>query len=103
MPRSIGRSHRKSMGEYSTLMARDGHEFQAWLAAPAGRARGAGGVIPGIFGLHSPIRAGTDRFPAGGYTALAPPPLHRGRRRLALGHRPQDPQEGTRDRPQLTP
>ena len=24
------------MGEFTTLMARDGHEFNAWLAAPSG-------------------------------------------------------------------
>ena len=29
------------MGEFTTLMARDGHEFQAWLAAPKGAPRGA--------------------------------------------------------------
>ena len=28
------------MGEFTTLMARDGHEFNAWLAAPQGGARG---------------------------------------------------------------
>ena len=29
------------MSEFTTLMARDGHEFSAWLAAPAGKPRGA--------------------------------------------------------------
>src|SRR5258708_31749538 len=94
MPRSIGRSHRKSMGEYSTLMARDGHEFQAWLAAPAGRARGAGGVIQEIFGLNSHIPAVTDGFAAQGYTAIAPRPFDRGRRGIELGYGPPDPPEG---------
>ncbi len=33
------------MSEFTTLMARDGHEFNAWLAAPAGKPRGAIVVI----------------------------------------------------------
>jgi len=42
-------------GEYSTIMARDGHEFQAWLAAAPGRPRGALVVIQEIFGVNSHI------------------------------------------------
>ena len=33
------------MGDFTTLMARDGHEFQAYLAAPRGKPRGAVVVI----------------------------------------------------------
>ena len=91
------------MGEYSTLMARDGHEFQAWLAAPAGRARGAVVVIQEIFGLNSHIRAVTDGFAAEGYTAIAPSLFDRVRRGIELGYGPQDLQEGTGYRQQLTP
>ena len=29
------------MGEFTTLMARDGHEFNAWLAAPSRSRRAA--------------------------------------------------------------
>jgi carboxymethylenebutenolidase len=62
-------SKAKSMGEYSTIMARDGHEFQAWLAAAPGRPRGALVVIQEIFGVNSHIRKVTDGFAADGYTA----------------------------------
>jgi hypothetical protein len=41
------------MGEMTTLMARDGHEFNAWLTAPAGAAHGTNKLNPGraIMGL----------------------------------------------------
>src|SRR2546421_2428440 len=54
------------MGEYSTIMARDGHEFQAWLAAAPGRPRGAVVVIQEIFGVNSHIRKVTDGFAVDG-------------------------------------
>ena len=57
------------MGQFTTIMARDGHEFQAWLAAAPGRPRGALLVIQEIFGVNSHIRAVTERFAAEGYTA----------------------------------
>ena len=43
-------------------MARDGHEFQAWLAAPAGRPRGAVVLLQEIFGVNGHIRAVADGF-----------------------------------------
>lgn len=91
------------MGEYSTLMARDGHEFQAWLAAPPGRARGAVVVIQEIFGVNSHIRAVTDGFAEEGYTAIAPSLFDRVRRGIELGYGPQEMQEGAGYRQQLTP
>ncbi len=91
------------MGEYSTLMARDGHEFQAWLAAPPGRARGAVVVIQEIFGVNSHVRAVTDGFAAEGYTAIAPSLFDRVRRGIELGYGAADLQEGSGYRQQLTP
>ncbi len=54
------------MGEFTTLMARDGHEFQAYLAAPAGKAHGAIVVIQEIFGVNSHIRSGRRQLRGGG-------------------------------------
>ena len=45
------------MGEFTTIMARDGHEFQAWLSAAPGQPRGALVVLQEIFGVNSHIRA----------------------------------------------
>ncbi len=83
-----------SMGEYTTLMARDGHEFRAWLSAPAGRAKGAVVVIQEIFGVNSHIRAVTDSFAAEGYIAIAPALFDRIRMGIELGYTDKDMQEG---------
>jgi carboxymethylenebutenolidase len=91
------------MGEFTTIMARDGHEFQAWLAAPPARPRGAVLVIQEIFGINSHIRKVTDGFAAEGYTAIAPSLFDRVRRGIELGYTPADMQEGAGYLKQLTP
>src|SRR6267378_900285 len=91
------------MGEYSTIMARDGHEFQAWLAAAPGRPRGAVVVIQEIFGVNSHIRKVTDGFAADGYTAIAPCLFDRVRRGIELSYTAADMQEGSGYVKQLTP
>ena len=82
------------MGEFTTIMARDGHEFQAYLAAPIARPRGAIVVLQEIFGVNHHIRAVTDGFAAEGYTAIAPSLFDRIRRGIQLGYGPEDRQEG---------
>jgi carboxymethylenebutenolidase len=82
------------MSEFTTLMARDGHEFNAWLAAPAGKARGAVVVIQEIFGVNAHIRAVTDSFAAEGYTAIAPALFDRVRRGIELGYNADTMKEG---------
>ena len=91
------------MGQFTTLMARDGHEFQAWLAAAPGRARGAVLVIQEIFGVNSHIRKVTDGFAAEGYTAIAPSLFDRVRRGIELGYTPADMQQGRGYVKQLAP
>jgi carboxymethylenebutenolidase len=80
------------MGEFTTIMARDGHEFQAYLAAPAAKPRGAVVVLQEIFGVNSHIRGVTDGFAAEGYTAIAPSLFDRIRRGIELGYGPEDRQ-----------
>ena len=63
------------MGDFTTLMARDGHEFNAWLAAPHGGKSGARGALviaQEIFGVNHHIRSVCDKFAASGYLAVAP-------------------------------
>lgn len=91
------------MGEYSTLMARDGHEFQAWLSAPPARPRGALVLIQEIFGVNAHIRALADGFALEGYTVIAPCLFDRVRRGIELGYRPQELQEGAGYAKQLAP
>jgi len=82
------------MSEFTTLMARDGHEFSAWLAAPAGKPRGAVVVIQEIFGVNAHIRAVTDSYAAEGYVAIAPALFDRVRRGIELGYSPDTMKEG---------
>ena len=89
------------MGELTTIMARDGHEFQAWLTAPPARPRGAVVVIQEIFGVNGHIRALTDGFAAAGYTAIAPALFDRVRRGIELGYSAAELQEGAGYRKQI--
>jgi carboxymethylenebutenolidase len=82
------------MGEMTTLMARDGHEFNAWLTAPKGGARGAVVVAQEIFGLNHHIRGVADAFAAAGYLTIAPGLFDRIRRGIELGYSEKETQEG---------
>ena len=90
------------MGEFTTIMARDGHEFQAWLAAPPGRPRGALVVLQEIFGVNAYIRSVADGFAAEGYTVIAPSLFDRIRRGIQLGYSAAEQQEGAGYRAQLS-
>jgi carboxymethylenebutenolidase len=82
------------MADWTRLMARDGHEFNAWLAAPQGTARGAVVVLQEIFGVNAHIRSVTERFAAAGYLAIAPALFDRIRRDIELGYSPAEIEEG---------
>ena len=82
------------MADSTRLMARDGHEFDAWLAAPAGAARGAVVVLQEIFGVNAHVRAVTEGFAADGYLAIAPSLFDRVRRDVALGYSAPEVEEG---------
>jgi len=82
------------MGEFTTLMARDGHEFNAWLAAPTGPARGAVVIAQEIFGVNRHIRAVADGYAAAGYVTIAPCLYDRVRRGIELGYSEKETQEG---------
>ena len=83
-----------AMGEFNTLMSRDGHEYNAWLAAPAARARGAVVICQEIFGVNRHIRAVADSYAAAGYVTIAPCLFDRIRRGIELGYSEQETQEG---------
>jgi carboxymethylenebutenolidase len=82
------------MGEFTTLMARDGHEFNAWLAAPTGAARGAVVIAQEIFGVNRHIRAVADGYAAAGYVTIAPCLYDRVRRGIELGYSEPEVQQG---------
>ncbi|MFL6604287.1 MAG: dienelactone hydrolase family protein [Steroidobacteraceae bacterium] len=91
------------MGEFTTIMARDGHEFQAYLSPPPGKPHGAVVVIQEIFGVNSYIRGVTDDYAKEGYTAIAPALFDRIRRGIELGYSPDEMQEGKGYVQQLKP
>jgi len=91
------------MGQFTTIMARDGHEFQVWMAAAPARPRGVVLVIQEIFGVNSHIRKVTDGFAAEGYTAVAPCLFDRIRRGIELDYTPAGRQEGMGYVKQLVP
>ena len=82
------------MSEFTTIMARDGHEFRAWLAPPPGRPRGAVVVVQEIFGVNSHIRSVADGYAAEGYVTIAPSLFDRVRKGIELGYEQKDVQEG---------
>jgi len=83
-----------SMSEFTTLMARDGHEFNAWLAAPSGPTRGAVVIAQEIFGVNRHIRAVADDYAAQGYVTIAPCLFDRIRRGIELGYGEAEVQQG---------
>ena len=89
------------MGDYTTLMARDGHEFNAWLAPATGGARGAVVVCQEIFGVNHHIRGLADGFAAAGYLTIAPCLFDRIRRGIELGYSEKETQEGRGYRMQI--
>lgn len=83
------------MGEFTTLMARDGHEFNAWLStAPKGGARGAVVIAQEIYGVNRHIRRVADDYAAQGYVTIAPCLFDRVRRGIELGYSEKEKQEG---------
>lgn len=81
-------------GEFTRLMARDGHEFDCWLSPASGKPRGAILVLQEIFGVNSHIRAVTDGFAAEGYVAIAPSLFDRVRRNVELDYSEKSLEQG---------
>ncbi len=66
------------------LKAADGHAFDAYRAAPKGKARGGIVVVQEIFGLTSHIEAVVRQYAEAGYVALAPALFDRVERKVVL-------------------
>ena len=64
------------MARWETLMARDGHEFAAYLAPAQGTPRGAIVVLQEIFGVNERIRVREIRVidDTGTQLGIMPPP-----------------------------
>lgn len=60
------------MGEMISVTAADGHEFEAYRAAPEGAALGGVVVLQEIFGITGHIRSVVDQYAGHGYLTIAP-------------------------------
>src|SRR6266702_6510031 len=78
------------MGKNITLTAADGHKLGAYLANPAGVAKGGVVVIQEIFGVNHHIRSVCDRLAAAGYAAIAPSIFDRIEPHFTSGYSPDE-------------
>lgn len=82
------------MGKTIELTASDGFKLGAYLAEPAGKARGAVVVMQEIFGVNSHIRSVVDGFAADGYLSIAPAEFDRAQRNYESGYTQPEIQAG---------
>ena len=82
------------MSETIQLAGANGFVFPAYVARPAGAARGAVVVVQEIFGVNAHVRAVVDGFAADGFLAVAPDMFHRVQAGVQLGYSPEDIQAG---------
>jgi len=78
------------MGSFIDLKSSDGFAFPAYVAKPAGTAKGAVVVLQEIFGVNSHIRSVADGYAAEGFLAVAPSTFHRVKQGVELGYAAED-------------
>ena len=74
------------MGKTIQLKASDGHEFDAYVAEPAGKPRGLVVIAPEIFGINKHIQSVADGYAADGYLSIAPALFDRIQRKYDTGY-----------------
>lgn len=82
------------MGNFVDLKAADGFVFPAYVARPAGRARGGVVVLQEIFGVNAHIRNVADAYASQGYLAVAPATFERVKPGVELGYGDDDRSQG---------
>ena len=83
------------MSDTIQLTSSDGFVFPAYVARPAGQAKGAVVVLQEIFGVNSHMRSVADGYAEKGYLAVAPATFHRVQQGVDLGYTAQDMQDGS--------
>ncbi|MBT9332714.1 dienelactone hydrolase family protein [Paracidobacterium acidisoli] len=78
------------MSETVKLKAGDGHEFDAYVARPAGEPIAGLVVVQEIFGVNSHIRSVADSYAKDGFLAVAPALFDRYERGVDLGYQGPD-------------
>jgi carboxymethylenebutenolidase len=72
------------MGKMMRLRAKDGHELDAYVAEPKGKAKGGVVVVQEVFGVTDHVKRVADQYAAGGYKAVAPAMFDRIERNLTV-------------------
>jgi carboxymethylenebutenolidase len=72
------------MGKMVRLKAADGHELDAYVAEPKGKAKGGIVVVQEIFGVTNHVKRVADQYAAAGYKAIAPAMFDRIKRGITL-------------------
>jgi carboxymethylenebutenolidase len=68
------------------LRAKDGHELEAYVAEPAGEAKGGLVVVQEIFGVTDHIKRVADQYAEQGYQVVAPAMFDRVERNVTLDY-----------------
>lgn len=74
------------MGKMIRLRAKDGHELDAYVAEPNGKAKGGVVVVQEIFGVTNHIKRVADQFAAQRYKVVAPAMFDRVERDVTLDY-----------------
>ena len=82
------------MSKTIQLKSSDRHSFDAYVAEPSGKPRGAIVVIQEIFGVNSHIRSVADGYARDGYLAIAPALFDRVQRQYESGYTQPEIQAG---------
>lgn len=83
------------MGDWVRLAAGDGHEFDAYRAAPPGTPLGGVVVVQEIFGLTPHVLAVVDRYAEHGFAAIAPALFDRVERGIVYDYADIEPGRAT--------
>jgi carboxymethylenebutenolidase len=89
--------------EFNTLMARDGKQFRAYLAAPEKQPLGAVLILHDLFGVTSEIRKTAEQLAQSGFVTAAPALFDRVRRHVELQDNEQGRLEGSGYAQQISP
>lgn len=87
--------------EQIRIQASDGHELDAYRAAPVGQARGGLVLIQEIFGVNQHIREVCEDYAREGYAVIAPALFDRVKRGVSLDYTPEGTTEGRALRTEL--
>jgi carboxymethylenebutenolidase len=74
------------MGKVVRLKTADGHELDAYLAEPEGKAAGGVVIVQEIFGVNAHIRRVVEQYAAAGYKTIAPAMFDRVERGVELDY-----------------